>query len=62
MTGSGKTAIYIELIRKTIESGHSALLLVPEIALTPRMMREFKGHFEAARRHNAQQSEPVYPL
>ena len=45
VTGSGKTAIYIELIRKTIESGHSALLLVPEIALTPRMMREFKGHF-----------------
>lgn len=45
VTGSGKTAIYIELIRDVISRGRSAMMLVPEISLTPQMVRGFKGHF-----------------
>lgn len=45
VTGSGKTAIYIELAKKTIESGRSAIVLVPEIALTSQIIAEFLPAF-----------------
>ncbi len=45
VTGSGKTSVFIKLIDKTIKSGKTALMLVPEISLTPQMVRNFQGLF-----------------
>ncbi len=45
VTGSGKTAIYIKLIKDTVERGRTALVLVPEIALTPQLVSTFSRHF-----------------
>ncbi len=45
VTGSGKTTIYIRLIADQLEKGRSCMLLVPEIALTPQMLRTFAAHF-----------------
>ena len=45
VTGSGKTAVYIKLIARTIELRRQAIVMVPEIALTPQLMATFRGHF-----------------
>ncbi len=45
VTGSGKTQIYIKAIREVLKSGKQALILVPEISLTPQIISRFKANF-----------------
>ena len=45
VTGSGKTEVYFRAIEKTLQSGRSALLLVPEIAMTPAVAGQFFARF-----------------
>jgi len=45
VTGSGKTEIYLQAIAKLLEQGKGAIVLVPEISLTPQTVRRFAGRF-----------------
>lgn len=45
VTGSGKTSVFERLIADTIEMGRSALLMIPEIGLTPQILRRFRALF-----------------
>ena len=55
VTGSGKTSVFIRLINEAIKSGKSAIMMVPEISLTPQMVGKFRRLFgsEVAIMHSA---------
>lgn len=48
ITGSGKTTVYLELIGRTVSKGRQALLLIPEIGLTPQMLARFREQLDAS--------------
>ena len=48
VTGSGKTEVYMNLIDKQLKAGKTALMLVPEISLTPQVLANFKARFGEA--------------
>lgn len=45
VTGSGKTEVYLQAIEQCLQQGREAIVLVPEISLTPQMVERFKGRF-----------------
>ncbi|HOM57923.1 MAG TPA: primosomal protein N', partial [Candidatus Latescibacteria bacterium] len=46
VTGSGKTRVYLDAIEHTLDAGRGAIVLVPEISLTPQTVRRFRSRFQ----------------
>ncbi|WP_394012224.1 primosomal protein N' [Anaerococcus cruorum] len=46
VTGSGKTEIFLQMVEEVIKQGKEAIILVPEISLTPQTIERFKGRFD----------------
>jgi primosomal protein N' (replication factor Y) len=49
VTGSGKTEVYLQAIAHAMEQGHGAIVLVPEISLTPQTVERFKARFSSGK-------------
>jgi len=57
VTGSGKTEVYLRAIAETVAAGRQAIVLVPEIALTPQTVRRFQARFPRVEALHSQQTE-----
>jgi primosomal protein N' (replication factor Y) (superfamily II helicase) len=57
VTGSGKTAVYIEATKRSLANGSSVIILVPEIALTSQLVDEFSHHFDEIILTHSRQTE-----
>lgn len=57
ITGSGKTAVYIEAAKKAIARGESIIILTPEIGLTSQLVDDFSSHFENILLTHSRQTE-----
>ncbi len=62
VTGSGKTEVFLQIAKQTIQQGKQVLLLVPEISLTPQIVKQVKGRFggEVAIYHSALNDQEKY--
>lgn len=58
VTGSGKTEVYIQAIREVVGYGRQAIVLVPEISLTPQTIRRFRGRFDSVAVLHSHLSDP----
>ncbi len=58
VTGSGKTEVYIQAIREVVSYGRQAIVLVPEISLTPQTIRRFRSRFDSVAVLHSHLSEP----